>query len=270
MKKMKKLDLDDIDLAELRDALEDHSGDTPWWLDLDTGALHMLTDSMWDGEEVDRDFEPPDGVRRIDPIDSRESYGDLEDFTAMVRDPRARDLLERAIAGRGAFRRFKDVLHEFPELRAAWFKLHDARMERRAIEWLRGEALVDEDAAELALSARPDPELPGLGGPFDAPAVARRVAEDLRGLYGKRLRDVILFGSWARGDAHPESDIDLLVVLDRVDQPWREYERMNEMLYRHSLGNDTVVTALVVGARDYASAQRPVLIRARAEGRSVG
>ncbi|HEX9270536.1 MAG TPA: UPF0158 family protein, partial [Candidatus Limnocylindria bacterium] len=259
-----------VDLAEFRDVLEDHSGETSWWFDFDIGVLYMFTDSMWDGEEVDREFELPDGVRCIDPIDLWESYGDLEDFTAMVRDPRTRDLLERAIAGRGAFRRFKDVLHEFPDLRATWFKFHDARMERRAIEWLRDEGLVDEEAAERALSARPDPELPGLGGPFDAPAVAQRVADDLRGLYGKRLREVILFGSWARGDAHPESDIDLLIVLDRVDEMWREYERMNEILYRHSLGNDTVVTALVVGARDYASAQRPVLIRARAEGRSVG
>jgi predicted nucleotidyltransferase len=33
--------------------------------------------------------------------------------------------------------------------------------------------------------------------------VARAVARDLRQLYGERLRDVVLLGSWARGDAHP-------------------------------------------------------------------
>ena len=60
----------------------------------------------------------------------------MEDFIRRVRDPRARDLLERAIAGRGAFRRFKDTLLDFPDLRPVWFAFHDARMERRAIEWL--------------------------------------------------------------------------------------------------------------------------------------
>jgi hypothetical protein len=39
------------------------------------------------------------------------------DFTERVRDPRAHDLLERAIEGRGAFRRLKDTLFEFPQLR---------------------------------------------------------------------------------------------------------------------------------------------------------
>jgi predicted nucleotidyltransferase len=52
-------------------------------------------------------------------------------------------------------------------------------------------------------------------GPFDPHEIARDVARDLRRLYGDRLSSVLLFGSWARGDAHPESDIDLVVVLDR-------------------------------------------------------
>ena len=39
------------------------------------------------------------------------------DFTERVRDPRAHDLLERAIEGRGAFRRFRGTLFEFPEPR---------------------------------------------------------------------------------------------------------------------------------------------------------
>jgi predicted nucleotidyltransferase len=32
--------------------------------------------------------------------------------------------------------------------------------------------------------------------------------------YGDRLRELVLFGSHARGDAHEESDVDLLVVID--------------------------------------------------------
>lgn len=269
MKEMKMLDPDRIDLAELAHALEDHSGETSWWLDPATGELHMLLHSMWDGEDVGADFEPPEGFRRVEPIDARESYEDLEDFTARVRDARARELLERAIAGRGAFRRFKDTLHEHPDLRAAWFTFHDARMERRAIEWLRDEGLLSDAAADRALAARPDPDLPQISGPFDAREIAGAVVKDLRELYRERLRNVILFGSWSRGDAHPESDIDLLVVLDRVDDAWREHQRIDHILYRHSLDNTTVVSALIVGERDYASAQRPALIRARSEGLAI-
>src|SRR6266508_863079 len=269
MKKMKKLDLEQVDLSELSQALEDHSGSASWWLDPESGELHMLGDSMWDGEDIGPDFEPPARFRRVEALDSRESYADLEDFTAAVRDPRARELLERAIAGRGAFRRFKDTLAEFPDLRAAWFKFHDARLARRAIEWLRDEKLVDDDAAERALLARPDPDLPPIAGPFDARAIARAVADDLRGLYGQRLRKVVLFGSWARGDAHPESDIDLLVLLDDVKDRMAEHRAMNDILYRHSLDNDTVVTALPVSSEDFERPRWPALIRARIEGQPI-
>jgi len=264
------LDLDRIDLSELCHAFEDHSDLMSWWLDPKTGEIHVSGDSMWDGETVDEDFEPPAGFRRIEPLDSREGYADLADFTARVRDPKQREILERAIAGRGAFRRFKDALLEYPDLRAAWFKFHDARLERRAIEWLRDAGLVDEKAAERALAGRPDPEIPEGAGPFDARAIAHAVAVDLRAIYRSRLRKVVLFGSWARGDAHPESDIDLLVVLDHVDDQVAEIKRMGEILYRHSLDNDTLVSALPVSEAEFARPTWPALIRARAEGLAIG
>ena len=40
----------------------------------------------------------------------------------------------------------------------------------------------------------------------------------LRSRFGARLRSVRLFGSYARGEAHEESDVDCLVLLDRVDR----------------------------------------------------
>jgi predicted nucleotidyltransferase len=39
----------------------------------------------------------------------------------------------------------------------------------------------------------------------------------LRGRFGARLLSVRLFGSYARGEAHEDSDVDCLVLLDRVD-----------------------------------------------------
>ena len=103
----------------------------------------------------------------------------------------------------------------------------------------------------------------------DAREVARGVARDLRELYGERLRNVLLFGSWARGDAHPESDIDLLVVLDEVPSRQRELARMNGVLWRHSLQNDTVVTEIPVSEAEYLEPTEPFILRARTEGLPV-
>jgi hypothetical protein len=259
------LDLESVDLGDLANALEDHSFDHSWWLDPDTGEIVLWSDYSREQGEPEPEGR---GLIPIEPILSHEGYRDMEDFIALVRDLRARELLERAIEGRGAFRRFKDTLFEFPELRAAWFRFHDARMERRALEWLADEGMVDRGAAERAMPA--DPELPEISGPFDPFAIARMVAVDLRGLYGARLKKVLLFGSWARGDAHPESDIDLLVVLDRIDSIWDELRRMDDLLWRHSFANDTVITAVPVAEGEAEKREKPVLMRALAEGRPVG
>jgi predicted nucleotidyltransferase len=71
------------------------------------------------------------------------------------------------------------------------------------------------------------------------------------------------------GDAHPESDIDLLVVLDRVDSPWEKLRRMDEILWRHSYNNDAVISAVPVAERDLTDAPHPLLVRAQVEGRAV-
>ena len=261
------LDLDRF-LPDLCMALEDHSPEHEWWFDPRSGELELRSEYL--GDELDEEAHPEDrGLARVEPIGSRDSYGDLEDFVQRVTDPKARDLLERAISGRGAFRRFKDTLLEFPELREAWFRFHDARMERRAIEWLEDEGMLSAEEAAAAAAARPDPSLPGPEPRLDAQAVARAVARDLRELYADRLKDVVLFGSQARGDAHPESDIDLLVVLDEVPSRRHEMDRMDRVMWEHSLANDTVVTEIPVSETEYRQSDEPVLIRARAEGYSV-
>jgi predicted nucleotidyltransferase len=261
------LDLEKVDLHDLAQALEDHSDDHSWWLDPETGEVIPWSEYLAEQGEPDPETRQ---LHPIDPIPSYEGYAEMQEFIERVRDPHARDLLERAIAGRGAFRRFKDMLLDFPKLRDAWFRFHDARLERWAIRWLVDQGLVDEGTAQRALAQRPEPELPELGAAFDPREIARGVARDLRRLYGERLRSVLLFGSWARGDAHPESDIDLLVVLDRVESVWDELRRMDPVLWRHSFDNDTVVTALAVAEDDVEERRRPLLVRAQAEGLFVG
>jgi len=52
------------------------------------------------------------------------------------------------------------------------------------------------------------------------PVIASRVLDELKerlsAAYGERLHAVVLFGSEARGDARPDSDIDVLVVLETL------------------------------------------------------
>lgn len=257
------LELDQVDLGDLADALEDHSGSHSWWLDPHSGALELWSD---DSLESQGDHPLDRGWVWIEPIESQHAYADMVEFIDAVVDPRTRDLLMRAVEGRGAFRRFKDTLLEFPDLREMWFEFHAVRMEHRAIEWLLGEGLVDEMEAKRAVAARPDPELPRGRDPR---AIARAVADDLATLYGQRLRDVRLYGSWARGDAHPESDIDLLIVLDAISSRWSERSRIADVLWKHSFENDVVVSAQPVSEEELRERKSPFLARIGAEATTL-
>src|SRR2546421_11406457 len=152
---MTMLDLDRLDLGELCMALEDNSPDHSWWVDPRSGMLELWSDV---GDNEDEEHPEDRGLVGVDPIDSSEGYSDMEDFAERTPDSRARDLLLHAIAGRGAFRRFKDTLLEFPDLREAWFRFHDARTERRAILWLEQRGLIETAAAGRALGERAEPD----------------------------------------------------------------------------------------------------------------
>jgi hypothetical protein len=71
------------------------------------------------------------------------------------------DFVERVIAGTGAFHRFKDELHEeYPHLLRAWHAFRDARAQRRVVDWLVDNSLIDDDAAIRFLDDHPDPDVP--------------------------------------------------------------------------------------------------------------
>ena len=85
----------------------------------------------------------------------------MADFAGGNTDERAGRRLARAIAGKGAFRRFKDELHEeYPALLPAWYAFRDTRASRRAEQWLADHSLIDDDSADTFLDRHPDPALP--------------------------------------------------------------------------------------------------------------
>jgi hypothetical protein len=134
-----------VDLEELRFAMEDASYEHRYFLDTETGDV-ILASELFDDEEAQRqladiDEAEPGRYLQVVPADSREGYDDMQDFIDTVSDEHLQEVLDVAIQGRGAFRRFKDVLVRHPAEQQRWFDFQAARLDARACEWLAEEGL---------------------------------------------------------------------------------------------------------------------------------
>ena len=82
-------------------------------------------------------------------------------------------------------------------------------------------------------------------------ALSQEVKQALTELYGDRLDRVILYGSYARGDFHKESDVDYLVVLSDVVQAGREVRRMAPIIGQLALRYAVEVSIFPTAAPKY-------------------
>jgi predicted nucleotidyltransferase len=100
-------------------------------------------------------------------------------------------------------------------------------------------------------------------------AIARELAEELRRVYGPRLRELVLYGSWARGDARPDSDIDFLVVLDDYEGFSRELDRIVGVSVGLTLEHNVYVSAQPISVERYRESEESFLDEVRREGKRV-
>jgi Uncharacterised protein family (UPF0158) len=115
-----------IDWEELEQAFENHDPLILYVLDRRTGAVAATKDVISDPNII-----------RVEPLPSREQYRMMERFIESVTSAKVREALNGTIVGRGAFRRFKDVLVRFPEERRRWFAFRDSLVHRHILDWLK-------------------------------------------------------------------------------------------------------------------------------------
>lgn len=89
--------------------------------------------------------------------------------------------------------------------------------------------------------------------------ILRELRHELELLYGDRLAEVILYGSQARGDATPDSDIDVLVVLKNVGDFEKEREELIPIIADISLKYDVLVSSLFMPLDRYRYGQSALL-----------
>jgi predicted nucleotidyltransferase len=83
----------------------------------------------------------------------------------------------------------------------------------------------------------------------------RKLETGLRDLYGERFRGLLLYGSYARGDAREGSDVDLLLVLAGAVDPAKEILHLQDVKWPLALEYDTVLSVLPVSAEAFERAE---------------
>ena len=92
------------------------------------------------------------------------------------------------------------------------------------------------------------------------------IKKKLKKHYGTRLKEVVLFGSRARGESHEQSDYDVLVILNEPANPARERRETGDIIYKICWENDVVISCHFLSHDRYISEQSPFLMNARREG----
>jgi hypothetical protein len=129
-----------VDWEALEDAFENNAPEVHSYLHLTTGEVLRVVDGVADPQMHARISADPNYLR-IDPVSSREQYRWMERFIPMVDDTELRGKLAHAIDGKGAFRRFKDVLMAYAADRERWFAFRSERLRTFMEAWLNAHAI---------------------------------------------------------------------------------------------------------------------------------
>jgi predicted nucleotidyltransferase len=98
-----------------------------------------------------------------------------------------------------------------------------------------------------------------------SPQLRAELREGLEKTYGGRLRGLYIYGSYARGAAEPDSDVDVLLVLDRIDNYFAELEETGHLIAALSLKYGVVLSRVILTEKEWLLGERTFVRNVRAD-----
>lgn len=75
---------------------------------------------------------------------------------------------------------------------------------------------------------------------------------NIHDIYGSHLRQIILYGSYARGDFRPDSDIDIMILLDLSDIDIKKYRhQLSDMTFDFNMDYDVDIKPIAKNEEHY-------------------
>ncbi len=96
--------------------------------------------------------------------------------------------------------------------------------------------------------------------------VLQKYKTDIRQLYGEQMDNLILYGSYARGEAKDESDIDVLVLLKQMQSPYSEIRKMGDINNNYLLTYEYLICPVPTTTENFLNHETPLYRNIKKEG----
>ena len=92
---------------------------------------------------------------------------------------------------------------------------------------------------------------------------------ELKKRYGNKLRKIMLFGSYARGEYRSDSDIDIAVILADFPHACAEIERTGDIVSALSLKFDTLISLVPIKEKDWEKRKTTLILNIKRDGMAI-
>lgn len=99
--------------------------------------------------------------------------------------------------------------------------------------------------------------------------ILKEFKKQIQHLYGDKLKEVILYGSYARNEETVESDVDLAIIIEGEISPFKEIDNMSEIAYEFVLNHNILISIHPISEERYFLTRTPFLMNIREEGISI-
>jgi predicted nucleotidyltransferase len=85
-------------------------------------------------------------------------------------------------------------------------------------------------------------------------------------IYGEGIKKVILYGSYVRGEATGDSDVDILVLIDQSLNPFEVRESLSDLLFDILLEEGELISVIAVPEHFFENYNSPFMLNVKKEG----
>lgn len=99
--------------------------------------------------------------------------------------------------------------------------------------------------------------------------ILQELKDGLKKRYGRKLKSMMLFGSYARGEQRDDSDIDIAIILEDFSHACVEIERTGDIVSSLSLKFDTLISLVPIKENDWRKRKTALISNIKRDGIAV-